>query len=440
MKVDDAKFISLQLAKRLYNIIAVDNVITRLQQNNYYENPSYLSEYPSIIIFLCYLYGIESIDIDRHDMLKNIDYYVRNLVNAIKANANNNSSLCYGLCGIAHAFSYCFKYTGLYKNILDVIETRLVDTSNIKLSHIRENGYFKTKESDYDVIQGLSSVALYFLKKKDITENQHELILRILQYFVELFDFSDNAVNIIIKPEEMVPSYLIDEYPLGYINLGISHGIIAPLYSLCLGYNKLKLSGSYNSAIGNGIDIYRKNYWVRYDIKHKAELYGWPERIDIGNKKHCGNYNQSWCYGSLGIARVLFMIAKMISDKELQSFCVRVIKCVLNYPTEKAYQQTNAICHGQAGKMMVFDEMFNDTGDKVFHMYAQNIFENIVSCATVENKYVFLEKDVYFRGKIYNNAIEYIDLGLLNGNTGIIMALLGHAFGNYKPLNEIFIS
>ncbi len=40
---------------------------------------------------------------------------------------------------------------------------------------------------------------------------------------------------------------------------------------------------------------------------------------------------------------------------------------------------------------------------------------------------------------MFKLPIEYVDLALLSGNTGIIMALISQINEDYKPLNNMFI-
>ncbi|MTW25944.1 lantibiotic biosynthesis protein, partial [Streptococcus pneumoniae] len=46
--------------------------------------------------------------------------------------------------------------------------------------------------------------------------------------------------------------------------------------------------------------------------------------------------------------------------------------------------------------------------------------------------------DIYFRGVNYDEVIEYIDFGLLNGVSGIVLALMAQRTGNASPLAEMF--
>lgn len=49
-----------------------------------------------------------------------------------------------------------------------------------------------------------------------------------------------------------------------------------------------------------------------------------------------------------------------------------------------------------------------------------------------------MERDVYFRGVNFDKVIDYIDFGLLNGVSGIVLALMAQWIGASCPLDRMF--
>ncbi|CAG5949990.1 lantibiotic biosynthesis protein [Streptococcus pneumoniae] len=87
--------------------------------------------------------------------------------------------------------------------------------------------------------------------------------------------------------------------------------------------------------------------------------------------------------------------------------------------------------------MLLFNLMYLDTGESQFKAISDNLFKEIVNKAT-DSEYIFVERDIYFRGVNYDEVIEYIDFGLLNGVSGIVLALMAQRTGNASPLAEMF--
>lgn len=74
----------------------------------------------------------------------------------------------------------------------------------------------------------------------------------------------------------------------------------------------------------------------------------------------------------------------------------------------------NAICHGWSGIMLLFNLMYLDTGKIQFKVISDHLFKEIVNEAS-NSEYIFVERDIYFRGVNFDEVIDYIDFGLLNG-------------------------
>lgn len=71
--------------------------------------------------------------------------------------------------------------------------------------------------------------------------------------------------------------------------------------------------------------------------------------------------------------------------------------------------------------------------------FAYKICERILNAANINNKYVFVEKDYYCKGHVSKSLIEYIDLSLLSGNTGIFIVLIGCEIEDFGCLSKLFL-
>ncbi len=87
--------------------------------------------------------------------------------------------------------------------------------------------------------------------------------------------------------------------------------------------------------------------------------------------------------------------------------------------------------------MLLFNLMYLDTGKIQFKTISDNLFREIVRAAS-NSEYIFVESDVYFRGVNFDIVIDYIDFGLLNGVSGIVLALMAQKTGASSPLDRMF--
>ena len=86
--------------------------------------------------------------------------------------------------------------------------------------------------------------------------------------------------------------------------------------------------------------------------------------------------------------------------------------------------------------MLLFNLMYLDTGKIQFKTISDNLFREIVRAAS-NSEYIFVESDVYFRGVNFDKVIDYIDFGLLNGVSGIVITLMAQRTGNAYPLDRM---
>lgn len=222
-----------EIIRKVDKLVLDHDIIDILEGSYYTENRSYLSEYPSIIIYLSYrLINCDDKEYSNH-LFNRINYYLQELLNSIKLNRTNNISLCYGFTGYVYTLEFLSKNSKGYDKLLDTLETILLTLTKDRLNEIKKSNTLK--EEYFDVIQGVSSVAKYLLSKEKLTSEQGILVKEILNYLADLI----NDKPIIYK-EHTSNEKLRERFPDGYINLGVAHGMLGPLYVLTLGFEKIQ--------------------------------------------------------------------------------------------------------------------------------------------------------------------------------------------------------
>lgn len=412
-----------EIINKVDKLVLDKDIIKQLQSSYYTENRSYLSEYPSIIIYLSY--RLTNCDDKEHSKLirSQLNYYLQELLSAIKLNSTNNISLCYGFAGYVYALEFLSKYSKGYDDLLDTLETILVTLTRDRLREIKRANI--VKEEYFDVIQGVSSAGKYLISKEKLTLEYGKLVEEILCYLEELIN-KEPAIYTEYMPNEKLKK----KFPNGYINLGVAHGILGPLYVLALGYKKFGRS-EYLFSVERGLRYYEETFHTNKN----GRIIGWNGRVSVGMESEEFRFNSSWCYGSLGMARVLYNISKIIDSKQLRELSTDVFFSAINY-LKSSEILNNAICHGRSGTMLLFNLMYLDTGEKQFKTISDNLFSEIINEAS-DSKYMFVERDIYFRGVNYDEIVDYIDFGLLNGVSGIVLALIAQRTGNASPLDKM---
>lgn len=126
-----------EVLNKVDSLVINSDVIEELQNLYYTENKSYLSEYPSVIIYLVYRLKVCK-ESESEIIVKRIYYYLHKLIECIKTNSTNNITLCYGFTGYAYALKFLSEKDEKFNNLSNVIETMLLSLVKDRLSEIKK--------------------------------------------------------------------------------------------------------------------------------------------------------------------------------------------------------------------------------------------------------------------------------------------------------------
>ena len=209
----------------------------------------------------------------------------------------------------------------------------------------------------------------------------------------------------------------------GLINYGVSHGLGGPLGALTLYYKTNKENEKVNMAINEIWSEYTKT------VYHIENIVYWPEIISfdqyIGKKSiDLKKHRMGWCYGSIGILRVLFQNARVLQKYELEK---KIEKEMIKIASMKnsEYQLTSPIvCHGLAGAALIMNEMYNDTQSVVFKEKTIALVDDIIRTYCL-----------FFEGNCNDENIEkYSYVDGISGILQAIISIIGYKDENPKRL------
>ncbi|MBD0742762.1 lanthionine synthetase C family protein [Streptomyces sp. CBMA152] len=169
---------------------------------------------------------------------------------------------------------------------------------------------------------------------------------------------------------------------------GVAHGLAGPLALLSL-------------ALGQGIAVPGQREAVRQmagalTSRCTTDPWGptWP-----GTNNH--PVRASWCRGSPGTARALWLAGTALDDVALRELAVRAIKAVCRRPPEvRRVDEDPGLCHGMAGLLHITTRFAHDTGDPDLALLAT---------------------------ELANTHFRPTEPGFLDGAAGVTLALLAAA-------------
>lgn len=243
---------------------------------------------------------------------------------------------------------------------------------------------------EYELITGLSGVARYLMDHTDDVESNYlleKITDRLINRSVARDMQGGQITGYQYYPDEIEQKYMNSNIANGCVNYGVSHGMGGPLIVLSEMYER----GYHNSLLLSTIH----NLWKEYlDALYKVQdIVYWPGRIsakqyftkELIDKRA----NQmSWCYGSVGILRGLYISAKAIGDKEKELWVQNELKKIAQMPMDKLMLSSTMVCHGFSGIALIMNLMYENTRDVVFHQTTHAIIEYILKMLPEEEKYM----------------------------------------------------
>lgn len=330
-----------------------------------------------------------------------------------------------GLTDVAFAVKLANKKMNCYSSFSQSLDMLLIKVIESYLDYFIKN-VDSVNVKDYDLVNGISGAGMYllFLENQQYTKNIQEYIIN---YFIQLSDdFIYNDYTIprwFIKCNNQLRQQDNIDFPLGSIDFGIAHGILAPLLFLSRTYKSgISIEGQLE-AINKLIDIYYK--FAKLD---KNNIYQWPSQLglkDFINEVNIDDkrkYRQSWCYGSIGISTSLYQVGKDINDDYLKDFSLNNILNIANLDDKEYLLESPIICHGYAGILQILVQVYIDTKNDMLKGKILNLAEILTNLFNPKYKYGYKDRGtIIHNGITISEEIEFFDI--LNGATGIILSL-----------------
>ena len=243
-----------------------------------------------------------------------------------------------------------------------------------------DNEDFFTK-GNYEVILGLSGPLRYLLDFCDDAKMKN-----MAQQIIAVFIRRSKDTTVLGKrvtgwhyyPSEIEESFMTKKTPNGVVNYGVSHGMAGPLATLSLAYGKGFRTEGLLDAINGLISEYMSALYYFDDIAF------WPDRISY--EQYVGleeitkaPSRMSWCYGSVGILRVLYTAGSLLPDESVKAFALDELAKIAEMDLAKYELVQPVVCHGFVGTAAILNAMYLDTKRVEFLQKATEMVETSIS-------------------------------------------------------------
>jgi hypothetical protein len=324
-----------------------------------------------------------------------------------------------GLSGLGFAAWSLSRMGTRYQQLLGTLESTLVPGVRAETNQfLRQRAGLSVHQ--YDLISGLCGVGAYLLCRHD----KPAMAMALTRVLSCLIDMADEKGGV---PGWYTPAHLLDEgvrgqFPSGYLNCGLAHGIPGPLALLSLSHH----AGVRLAGLREAIDTFA--CWLIDHCLYDAWGVNWPIAVPAAwpNGQAGGDTNDApspsraaWCYGSPGVARTLWLAGEALDNRQYREVALAAMEAVYRRPIMERRIDSPGFCHGVAGLLQITLRFAQDTQLPVFVDAARALTEQLV--ALYEPGAVLGYRQLELGGRQVDQP------GLLDGAPGVIIPLLAVA-------------
>ncbi|MET9670624.1 lanthionine synthetase C family protein [Streptomyces sp. NPDC006475] len=350
---------------------------------------------------------------------RHFSFIVRNLT---RSDRYLYSGLFHEVCGFGFALELSNRTTGKHDAPLAKIDIEVAHSLNaIITAHSSRRMGLPWR---YDVISGLSGIGRYLLLRKSDQGSLASLLECVVDWSAPIRFHGETVSGLwsscAPNPYHTSP-YTTLKY--GHLNTGLSHGVAGPLALLSL-------------ALMEGIEVAGHEAAIRRLVRvlemfRFSDQYGeyWPNAISLNNWAGGGSKpsrpRPSWCYGAPGISRSLQLAALALGEDDWLQLSYRSIRSLLDVPLDSWGIDNFALCHGWSGILHLLrffrdgpdSERVVNVMDEIAYRIVSGVPGDVLARTRVSGRDLLPEADIP---------------GLLNGATGIALALDAYATGRVE--------
>lgn len=340
---------------------------------------------------------------------------IRSAAESTRAFPVASPGLIDGSAGFAYVLSDCARDEPRYGRTLHALNDNLA--GQVLALPWPQDGAGLRAES-YDVIGGAAGVLNYLCRVPEPSEPVRAAVTTLVRYLVWLGGQPEPASPMprwFIGPDCFpLPEYR-QQYPHGYLNSGLSHGVPGPLGALATAWQ-------HGHRVDGQLEAIRHMAsWLQRVAQVDEWGPSWPNGVPItadGRQQVDGAdlSRAGWCYGSPGVAATLWTAGQALADTELQRMAVRAIEAVLERPTGLARVFSPTLCHGIAGVLAVVDHLARVDDNDALRRHLPELVSRIVAAADPGAPLGIRDEEI--PGRLVDSP------GVLTGAAGVALALL----------------
>lgn len=338
-----------------------------------------------------------------------------------------NLGIIGGLAEIDMAIYNVTKKVGAYFKFSEKIHEELLNRTKIYISYCISNLENITIQH-YDLIFGLSGIGESILYRNVLSKEDVDVLKDILYYLSILgWKITDNSISLprfYIKSKNQMREDEKKDFPNGNLNFGLAHGMIGPMLIMAKSYSRGIVVHNQLNTIYSIYEQYKE-----FMSEKKGVMY-WPTQLSVEkfvHKEKIDDYRirrASWCYGTAGISRALYLSGKYINDNNMKELGRISLNNLAKLEFKEYSLISPIICHGYSGLLNILLLMFKEEKEEHYLEVIKVLIEKILDCYIEDSKYGFISQDEMVEANGEVSIVKSESLDVLEGTTGIILTLM----------------
>ncbi len=427
------KQMDFELIKRIANQMRDPLAVKKVHVSNW-SSLSLAGGYPALLLLFAELDHVFS-----HEDWGNVAHkFIFQIIKTIESEGIGNISLFGGLAGVCFCLQYASKEGRRYKRVIDKLDAKLAEL--VPLFHLAPiEQTLDTGEpinpALYEVIQGVSGIGIYLLKKPIFNSLLYKCISLLIRLTESILVSGYQVPRWYVAPRYFSHDQLRQHYPNGNFDLGLSHGIPGVLSFLAIALKREVEVKGQREAIG------RISKWVISKRKSIDKRYFWDSMLSLEEEIHpFVNPHQksrdAWCYGTPGVARALYLAGDALENNAMKREAEATFHSVFTTPALERDLPGPTLCHGVGGLLLLTQLMYRETGSHLLQKEVANLRGQVL--AHFDSNAPF-----GFKRAIPNKSGGYawVDQSdLLEGAAGVLLSLLALYTGRYQWADPFLIN
>ncbi|MBP2479189.1 lantibiotic modifying enzyme [Crossiella equi] len=341
--------------------------------------------------------------------------FIREAVQGTQVEPLESPGVFSGTSGLALCLAECVAVEPRFAPSLDRLHDKLAgQVADLPLPQV-ERG---VADSDYDMITGAAGTLSYLGAVGRPGARLTAAVHRLVDYLIWLGEPPRDLTltrRWLIMPEQCAPlGRDARDYPGGYLNLGMAHGIPGALAALASAW----LAGHRRPGHERAMRLMTE--WVLQVRREDGYGSVWPSDVPVartGEEVRPGEPRDqvAWCYGTAGVAVALLTVADALADPGLRRVAIESFEAVLRRTLDNPFLSPT-FCHGTAGVLAMCLEFAHRTDSALAREHVPVLLHGLLDLADPGSPLVYRDQE--------EPGVFVDSPSVLSGSAGVALTLL----------------